>query len=299
METNLVQLIDDFHSERKCRRYLEELRWPEDVHCPRCNSTKISCIKERDQFDCDACRYQFSVTSGTIFHDTHLPLWKWFLAVYMMCESKKSMSALQLKRTLGVAYKTAWYLCHRIRAAMDEAGPLNGIIEVDETYVGGKTRGGKRGRGSPHKTAVAGMIERGGPVRMKPLSHVDAKSLLKFIENRLGKNVKMVITDELKSYNRVRSLAKHRRINHAKHYTNGGIHTNSIENVWSLLKRSIIGSYHKVSAKHMPAYVNEIGFRFNHRDNPYLFRDTMSRLLAHQNLEYQQLTAESCKQSTS
>jgi transposase-like protein len=291
METNLVQLIDDFHSENKCRAYLEELRWPENIHCPRCQSKKISRIQERDQFDCDACRYQFSVTSGTIFHDTHLPLWKWFLAVYMMCESKKSVSALQLKRTLGVAYKTAWYLCHRIRAAMDETGPLNGIIEVDETYVGGKRRGCRRGRGAAGKTPVAGMIERGGAVRMKTLSYVDAKSLLTFIEDRLGKNVKMVITDELKSYNRVGRLAKHRRINHSKEYVHGDIHTNSIENVWSLLKRSLIGSYHKVSAKHLPAYVNEVGFRFNHRDNPYLFRDTMSRLLNHQNVKFEQLTA--------
>src|SRR6266542_4034277 len=142
-EVNLTKLIERYGSEDKCHAYLEDLRWPDGVECPRCESKKISRIAKRRQFDCDACRYQFSVRVGTIFHDSKLPLWKWFLAVYMMGESKKSVSANQLKRMLGVSYKTAWYLCHRIRAAMnDENGALlSGVVEVDETYVGGKVRG--------------------------------------------------------------------------------------------------------------------------------------------------------------
>src|ERR671937_412992 len=145
MDVNLVSLIEDFGSEDKCRAYLEELRWPDGIECPRCEGRTISRIHKRKQFDCDSCRYQFSVTAGTVFHDSHLPLWKWFLATYLMCESKKGVSANQLKRTLGVSYKTAWYLCHRIRHAMgdDDAPPLDGIVEADETYVGGKYRGGK------------------------------------------------------------------------------------------------------------------------------------------------------------
>ena len=120
---NLCSLIEEFGSEEKCRVYLEALRWAGEVECPRCQSDKISKIMKRNQYDCDACRYQFSVTAGTVFNDSHLPLWKWFLATYLLCESRKGMSANQLKRTLGVSYKTAWYLCHRIRAAMKDSQP--------------------------------------------------------------------------------------------------------------------------------------------------------------------------------
>src|SRR6266850_5659077 len=145
---DLPELIERFGSEDKCHAYLEELRWPKGVECPRCRSKKISRIKARRQFDCDGCRYQFSVRVGTLFHDSKLPLWKWFLAVYMMCEAKKGVSANQLKRTLGVSYKTAWYLCHRIRKAMQEmnADKLGGTVEVDETYIGGKLHKGREHR---------------------------------------------------------------------------------------------------------------------------------------------------------
>ncbi len=130
---NLCTLIEQFGSEDKCRVYLEGLRWPDEVSCPRCQSAKISQIIKRNQFDCDHCRYQFSVTAGTAFNDSHLPLWKWFLATYLLCESRKGMSANQIKRTLGISYKTAWYLCHRIRFAMKESHPelLDGIVEME------------------------------------------------------------------------------------------------------------------------------------------------------------------------
>src|SRR5204863_9997254 len=138
-EVNLVNLIERFGSEDKCREYLEQLRWPNGPFCERCKGKAVCSVTKRHQYDCNACRYQFSVTSGTIMHDSHLPLWKWFLAVYMMTESKKGVSALQMKRTLAVAYKTAWYLCHRIRSAMGEAtkadGKLEGKIEADETLI--------------------------------------------------------------------------------------------------------------------------------------------------------------------
>jgi transposase-like protein len=142
-EMNLVKLIEEFGSEDRCRARLEELRWPDSLECPRCNSKRIAHRKNRYQFQCKSCRYDFSVTSGTIFHDSHLPLWKWFLAVYLIVDSKKGVSANQLKRNLNVTYKTAWYLSHRIRAALREvdAQLLKGIIEVDETFVGDKVEG--------------------------------------------------------------------------------------------------------------------------------------------------------------
>src|SRR5688572_701999 len=134
-DINLVSLIDRFHSDDAAREFLEKLRWPDGIVCPRCGGKTISRIVKRDQFDCDSCRYQFSVTAGTIFHDSKLPLWKWFLAAYIMSESKKGVSANQMKRMIGVSYKTAWYLCHRIRAAMKDGNalPLTGIVEADET----------------------------------------------------------------------------------------------------------------------------------------------------------------------
>jgi len=145
---NMGTIIQHFHSDDKCREYLESLRWPDGVNCPRCNSEKVSSIKDRGQFHCNSCSYQFSVTAGTIFHDSHLPLWKWFTTIYMMLESKKGVSANQIKRTIGVSYKTSWYLCHRIRNAMKEKNPklLGGIVEVDETLIGGKQKGSGKGK---------------------------------------------------------------------------------------------------------------------------------------------------------
>src|SRR3954452_9738168 len=147
MSTNLVRLIEDFGSEDRCRDYLEELRWPDGLECPRCLGRTISRIVQRNQFDCDSCRYQFSVTAGSTFHDSHLPLWKWFLAIYLICESKKGISSKQLQRTLDVSYKTAWYLSLRIRDAMGsiEESPLVGVVEVDETLIGGHVEGKGRG----------------------------------------------------------------------------------------------------------------------------------------------------------
>src|SRR5437763_13067273 len=173
---DLMTLFEQFGNDEKCRMYLEKLRWPYGVQCTRCGSEKISRIYKRNQFACDSCKLHFSVTSGTIFHDSHLPLMKWFAAIYLLSESKKGMSANQLKRTLKVAYKTAWYLCHRIREAVKDAESslLKGICEVDETYVGGKAKNMHKdvrarkihGRGGVGKAMVLGAIERGGKVRL-------------------------------------------------------------------------------------------------------------------------------------
>src|SRR6266540_3700902 len=164
-DIDLPALIEQFGTEDKCRTYLEGLRWPDGVRCPRCQSAKISRIAKREQFDCDSCRYQFSVTAGTIFHDSHLPLWKWFLAVYVIGESKKGISANQLKRMLHVSYKTAWYMCHRIRSAMrdDMAELLTGIVEADEAHFGGKQRTKySRPPSAAGKATVMGVVQRDG-----------------------------------------------------------------------------------------------------------------------------------------
>ncbi len=200
-EMNLPKLIEQFGDDEKCRARLTELRWPKGVTCPRCESKSISRVIERDQYDCNKCRYQFSTASGTIFHDTHLPLSKWFLAIYLMTESKKGMSALQMKRTLAICYDTAWYLCHRIRAAMREINSelLRGIVEVDETYVGGKTRG--MGRGYRGNKAIAiGAVQRQGKIRLQVIPNVTKATLHKFIHDNTAPDTEAIYTDEMPAY---------------------------------------------------------------------------------------------------
>jgi transposase-like protein len=291
-ETNLIDLIDNFGSEDRCHARLEELRWPQGVECPRCDSKRIARQKNRHQYQCKSCRYQFSVTAGTIFHDSHLPLRKWFLAVYLIVESKKGISANQLKRSLGITYKTAWYLCHRIRAALQEvdAQLLKGIIEVDETFVGGEVEGMGRGY-KGNKVVVVGTFERGGAIRLQVVRGRDRETLQGFIRENTAGDTQAIYTDELPSYvgiadeNTEHETVKHRE----KEYVRGEVYTSSLENVWSLLKRSIIGSYHQVSAKHLDAYLDELEFRFNNRENPHMFRDAMCKLLVANSLPYAKL----------
>jgi transposase-like protein len=291
-EMNLVKLVERFRSEDDCRDYLEELRWPDGIKCPRCGGKVISRIQKRHQFDCDSCRYQFSVTAGTIFHDTHLPLWNWFAAVYLIVESKKGISANQLRRTLGTTYRTAWHLCHRIRAAMNEvdAQLLKGIVEADETFVGGKVEGMGRGY-KDNKTVVVGAVQRGGAIRLQVVRGRDRETLQGFIRENVAGQTQAIYTDELPSYLGIADAnTEHETVKHGdKEYVRGDVHVNSVENIWSLLKRSIIGSYHQVSAKHLDAYLDELEFRFNNRENPYMFRDAMLKLLLAETLPYAKL----------
>jgi len=293
-QVNLTNLIESYGSEDKCHAYLEALRWPEGVMCPRCASKSISRIVKRHQYDCDACRYQFSVRVGTILQDSKLPLWKWFLAVYMVVESKKGVSANQLKRMLAVSYKTAWYLCHRIRASMKDEAPeqLRGIVEVDETFVGGKRRG--VGGGFPHHmSVVAGAAQRGGEVRLAVIKNRSRKTLHGFINNVAHDETQEIHTDELFAYRGIGDHnTKHKVVNHSeREWVHANVHTNTVEGVWSLFKRSIVGSYHKLSVKHLPAYLDEMAFRYNNRDNEYMFRDTLLRLLEADVVSYESLTS--------
>jgi transposase-like protein len=292
-DMNLGRLLREFGSDDKCREVLEELAWPDGPYCPRCKSETISHVQKRHIHDCDSCRYQFSVTAGTIFHDTHLPLAKWFAAVYLMCESKKSISARQIQRMLPVAsYKTAWYLCHRIRKAMQQANPepLKGTVEYDETFVGGKTR--HMGRGyMGNKIAVMGAIERGGPIRFKVEKHVTSRAVEHFLRKTTGPETERIFTDQHPTYAGVDFPAPHESVNHSEEeWVRGEVHTNSVESAWSLFKRSIIGSYHHLSEKHLPAYLDEQEFRFNNRKNPHLFRDTLKCLLRAEPLSFEKLT---------
>jgi transposase-like protein len=300
---DLCELVELYGNDQDCRNYLEHLRWPDGVQCPKCGGKKISSIIKRDQYNCDSesCGYQFSVTAGTVFHDTHLALTKWFLATFLMCQSRKGMSANQIKRMLRINYRTAWYLCHRIRHAMNEANPekLDGTIEMDETYVGGKKRGvNYRGGPGPRadKEIVIGIRQRQGALRFFRAEDVKSGTLAQYIRDNVSQDADVIITDELPAY--VGAVIKfnpdtpHKQIKHrSRVYVEGDVHTNTIESAFSLLKRGIMGTWHNVSAKHLAAYLDEMTWRFNNRKNPYLFRDTMLKLIQSSNLEYKELTA--------
>lgn len=244
-EMNLMKITEQFHSEEKCRERLESLRWPNGVACLRCGSTSVSRLYERGLFDCNSCGYQFSVKVGTIFHDSHLPLRKWFVAIYLVVESKKGISANQMKRTLGISYKTAWYLCHRIRVAMTETNiPLRGIVEVDETWIGGKRQNVGHGY-KGNKAAVVGADQRGGSMRLQVVSKRDRKTLHRFIHEHTAPDTEAIYTDEQPAYKGIADHdTRHETVNHsADEWVHGDVDTNTVEGVWSLLKRSIVDSY--------------------------------------------------------
>jgi len=292
---NLIELTERIDSEEKARAFLEEMRWPDGVTCPRCGHEHISRLKDYHKFECAACEYQFSVTSGTFMHKTRVSLRKWLYAVYLICESKKGISAKQIERTIGVSYPTAWHMMHRIREAMKpdvEADALFGTLEMDETYVGGKERGmvGRPGKRSK-KTAVLGIIERSGRVRCKAVSNVGAAEIMDFADMAVNRGaVDIIYTDQLASYRIFDGVFEHKSVNHTVCYIDGDIHTNGIEGFWSLLKRGINGAFHHVSAKHLPRYLDEFMWRFNNRENGSIF-ETLLRNCAAGQLEYAALVS--------
>ncbi len=290
---NLMKLIEEFGSDDECREYLTTLRWPNGMACLRCGSVDVTTLPKRNLFQCSDCRYQFSVTTNTIMHDSHLPLRKWLLAIYLIVESKKSLSAAQLGRNINVQYRTAWYLAQRIREALKTPDAmLAGIVEVDETWIGGSAVGkGRHYMGN--KSLVAGAIERGGEVRMKHVPSTSKKVLHAFIEDMISDDAEAIYTDEWRGYNDIGDEnTRHETINHSiKEYARGDVHTNSIEGMWSLFKRGVVGSFHHVSKKHLERYLDEFEFRFNNRKNPYIFREALKELIDAPRLTFADLTA--------
>jgi transposase-like protein len=295
---NLVDINTMFPTDEKCREILTKLRWPEGVQCPRCKMSVVELETEKTLYYCKDCDYQFTVTAGTIFNDSHLPLNKWFIATLLLCEAKKGMSACQVQRTLGISYKTAWYLCHRIRAAMVEVNRpmLSGKVEMDETYVGGKNWWQGKEAKNDNKEVVIGIRQRGGDLRFFHASDAKSGTLEKYIRENISEDVDILFTDDWKAY---RSAAKHLRkdgrhktIRHSlRIYAKGDIYTNTVESAFSLLKRGIMGTWHKVSAKHLQAYCEEMTFRFNRRKNSDLFLDTLRHMVTAPVLTFEKLTA--------
>lgn len=270
-----------FHDERAAYAKLESLLWPQGPYCPRCGSLdRITPVKggRIALYRCGPCKRQFRVTVGTIFESSHVKLHLWFQAAHLLCSSKKGMSAHQIHRLLGVTYKTAWFMCHRLREAMREGtftdmlGGENRIVEADETYIGGKEKNKharkrlRKGRGAVGKEAAFSLIERGGRVRSFHVSAVSAKTLKPILRAQIDANSRLM-TDEAGMYRRLgRDFAEHGTVTHSiGEYVRGEIHTNTAENYFSIFKRGIAGVYHHVSPQHLKRYLAEFDFRYNER----------------------------------
>ena len=292
----LPELMARFDCDSKCREFLEKLRWPSGPVCPKCGKKEIARVVNRDAvLRCTDCQTQFTVTAGTVFNDSHLPLSRWFIATFLLCESKKGVSALQIQRILKIGgYKTAWYLCHRIRHAMNEVQKslLDGIVEIDETYVGGKPR---INRPRKEKEVVIGIRQRNGDLRLFRAKDAKAATVAEIIRQNVSETVQVLITDESAIYPWAldgKRKNAHKTICHKAVYVSGNIHTNTVESAFSLLKRGIVGTWHNISVKHLPAYLDEMSFRFNRRKNDMLFQDTMRHMVTAPVLTFANLTKE-------
>jgi transposase-like protein len=277
-----------FRTEADCIRYLVARRWPEGVHCPRCGNpapTKLHTMSWRWQ--CYQCAsdtsYRFSHLTGTIFENTNKPLRDWFKVTHLMLVSKKGMSALQIYRYMGFgSYKTAWLMCHKVRVALTEdIDKLGGIVEVDETFVGGlaknrhkdKRGDGSGGTGGAGKSIIVGAVKRKGNVVARVIANVQATTLSAFVHEAVSEKVSLLCTDAWKGYGKLAEEGyNHGVVDHAHgQYVVGAVHTQTIEGFWSLIKRGIMGSFHKVSKKYLPLYVAEFQFRYNNRENADIF----------------------------
>jgi len=275
-------------SDDQCREFLEAGRWPEGPVCPKCGAENPYRIERRSKtknivkslYRCRACRKDYTATVGTIFEDSKIPLQKWFAAIYLMASSKKGMSAHQLHRSLGITYKSAWFMCHRIREAMrDKSFPLlTGVVEADETYVGGKPRGHRLHRSAKmdmsarikaaydKKTPVFGMKERGGRVRAQVIPHVSQDAVERAIFHGVDRENTRLMSDEHPAYFHIGKMLPHDVIRHKSEYVRGDIHTQGIESYWSILKRGFYGTFHHVDAAYLGMYLPEFEFRYNRRE---------------------------------
>jgi transposase-like protein len=274
----LTGAIRYFGNADRCHEFLSGMRWPRGIHCPRCNSKNVGdLVKSRRIWNCKACKKQFSVKVGTIFEDSPLGLEKWLPATWLIVNAKNGISSCELARSLGVTQKTAWFMLHRIRLAMQNGfiGKFSGRVEADETYIGAKARNMhkdkrlKRGTGTLSKTAVLGLLEREtiekpSRVRCKVMRGIRVRDLDPEVRANIEKGSE-VITDSHPSYYKLADEYIHQVIDHAETYAKGHVHTNCLENFWSLLKRGIKGTYVNVEPFHLFRYLDEQAFRFNER----------------------------------
>jgi len=283
-QMTIAQFEATFTDEEACRAYLIARRWPNGVHCPRCGNAKVYALASGHHWQCEACQvngYRFSHIAGTIFENTNKPLREWFRVTHLMLTSKKGISALQIQRVMGFgSYGTAHSMCHKIRAALIEPETkLGGIVEVDETFVGGKAknrhwkkRDGKPGPTASGKAVVVGAVRRKGNVIARVIDNVKQATLEAFVNEAVSEKVSLLCTDQWVGYHHLGEKFPHSTVDHAKHqYVVGAVHTQTIEGFWSIFKRRIVGTFHNVSKKYLHLYVAEFQFRYNNRFNDDIF----------------------------
>ncbi|MDG5490538.1 IS1595 family transposase [Psychroserpens sp. SPM9] len=280
---SLPQLLDYFKEESTCRDYYQQIRWNGEEACPHCGSLKVYTTKRGFRCGDKECRKDFTVTTGTIFHNSNIPLRIWFAAIFLATTHKKGISSVQLALDLGITQKTAWHVLHRIREMLKEKSPQmlgeNNMVEVDEAYIGGNNKnrhyGKKRSKedyrftneGKPYqpKKMVIGIIERNGKVVLKHVPSADLNNVGSLISKHVPKG-STIYSDEAPVYNHLKKSYTHDNVKHSLNiYVEGNVHTNSIENFWSVLKRGLYGVYHQVSEKHLERYLDEFSARFNTR----------------------------------
>ncbi len=286
---NLTTLNKKYNTQHKCITFLEQLRWGKGkkrkITCAFCGSDRVTKRKGTIKYHCNLCNNDFSVLYGTIFQDTRLPLPKWFQVITLMTNAKQGISAAQIKRTVGIDYKTAWFNCMKVRCGMiNQNIELQDIVEMDESYVGGKkrkpnvkvppnkavlksvtTEHSKRGRGT-HKIPVVGIAQRNGKVVVKVIEKLTSRNLIAMFKNYVNEDKSILMTDDFKSYRKFDDIVEHLIIDHSKQFTKGAVHTNTIESFWSRIKAGIKGNYIVISKKYLPFYLVEFQYKWNIRN---------------------------------
>lgn len=316
---NLIEISEKFADELDAIKFFEGLRWGKKVTCAYCGSDRVGKRQRDFRFFCKSCSRSFSVTTATRIHDTRLPLRKWLFCTGLIIQAKKGLSAHQLARDLGVHYETAWNMYRIVREAIgNDEEKLDGVLEMDETYVGGKPRkpakmllapdqikgydkklkqlrprfkiaegsykkpkrflAPKRGRGT-EKIPVVGIVQRHGDVIAEVMEHLTGTELKDMVKAHVNKKKSIIITDEYRGYNKLDAIIEHIKIDHQRMWSYRGLNTNTIESFWAILKRALVGQYHQVSPEYLPDYVNEIVFKYNYRENPDQMFDIICKKL--------------------
>lgn len=296
----LTEFTDYFGDEEKCRKYYAQVRFANGEYCPHCNHKEIYTFKDGKRYRCASCKQDFTIKTGSVFGESKIPLRKWFIAIYLLSNSSKGISSVQLAKHVGVSQKTAWFIAHRIREAHQQnKSQLSGTVEVDETYIGGRSKNMHAkvrktkitGTGGVNKTIILGMKARTGEVRAQVIEDTASKTLHPIIKNTVTKG-STLYSDEWLGYNNLQHDFKRGVIRHsAEEYVNEDCHTNSIESFWALFKRGYHGVYHQMSRKHIQRYINEFAFRFNRKANSlqFVFADVVNQVSQSTQLPYKSL----------